>query len=137
MINKVCFAEPLWTVDTNVKKGLKLQKQAAMVILCRRVASQFFFSGKPEGSFGLSCIFIFRNERNLFIYLFIYLAFSLSGEGHCYKFPQLQQALLYEENWMTKSARVSQKLLSQGLPGSQVATRLLCADTRANKSIFQ
>ena len=71
------------------------------------------------------------------IYLFIYLAFSLSGEGHCYKFPQLQQALLYEENWMTKSARVSQKLLSQGLPDLQVATRLLCADTRANKSIFQ
>ena len=27
--------------------------------------------------------------------LFIYLAFSLSGEGHCYRFPQLQQALLY------------------------------------------
>ena len=32
---------------------------------------------------------------DLFIYLFIYLAFSLSGEGHCYRFPQLQQALLY------------------------------------------
>ena len=27
--------------------------------------------------------------------LFIYLTFSLSGEGHCYWFPQLQQALLY------------------------------------------
>ena len=27
--------------------------------------------------------------------LFIYLTFSLSGEGHCYRFPQLQQALLY------------------------------------------
>ena len=29
------------------------------------------------------------------VYLSIYLAFSLSGEGHCYRFPQLQQALLY------------------------------------------
>ena len=26
--------------------------------------------------------------------IFFYLAFSLSGEGHCYRFPQLQQALL-------------------------------------------
>ena len=28
-------------------------------------------------------------------FFLIYLAFSLSGEGHCYRFPQLQQALLY------------------------------------------
>ena len=34
-------------------------------------------------------------DGKLFIYLFIYLAFSLSGEGHCYRCPQLQQALLY------------------------------------------
>ena len=27
--------------------------------------------------------------------LFIYLTFSLPREGHCYRFPQLQQALLY------------------------------------------
>ena len=33
--------------------------------------------------------------ENILRYLFIYLAFSLSGEGHCYRFPQLQQALLY------------------------------------------
>ena len=35
-------------------------------------------------------------RKKIFIYLFyllIYLAFSLSGEGHCYRFPQLQQAL--------------------------------------------
>ena len=48
------------------------------------------FSGKPEGPFCVSCIFIFRNERN----------------------------------WMKKSARVSEKLVSPGLPGLQVATRL-------------
>ena len=36
-----------------------------------------------------------ESGRLLVIYLFIYLAFSLSGEGHCYRFPQLQQALLY------------------------------------------
>ena len=35
---------------------------------------------------------LFSVRKNL---LFIYLAFSLSGEGHCYRFPQLQQALLY------------------------------------------
>ena len=55
----------------------------------KRAASQFF-SGKPEGTFCLSCTFIFRNERNL----------------------------------MKKSARVLEKLVSPGLPGLQVATRL-------------
>ena len=58
--------------------------------ISRCVASQFF-SGKPEGSFCLSCTFIFRNERN----------------------------------WMKKSARVSEKLVSPGFPGLQVATRLI------------
>ena len=42
----------------------------------------------PEGSFCLSCTFIFRNERN----------------------------------WMKKSARASEKPVSPGLPGLQVAT---------------
>ena len=31
-----------------------------------------------------------------------------------------------ERNWMKKSARVSEKLVSPGLPGLQVATRLIC-----------
>ena len=31
-----------------------------------------------------------RKHNDLFIYLF---SFPLSGEGHCYRFPQLQQAL--------------------------------------------
>ena len=30
-----------------------------------------------------------------------------------------------ERNWMKKSARVSEKLVSPGLPGLQVATRLI------------
>ena len=55
-----------------------------------QACSQPVFSGKPEGSFCLSCTFIFRNERN----------------------------------WMKKSARVLEKLVSLGLPGLQVATRL-------------
>ena len=33
-------------------------------ITARRVLSQPVFPGKPEGSFRLSCTFIFRNERN-------------------------------------------------------------------------
>ena len=48
------------------------------------------FSGMPEGPFCLSCIFIFRKERN----------------------------------WMKKSARVWEKMVSLGLPYLQVATRL-------------
>ena len=45
-----------------------------------------------------------------------------------------------ERNWMKKSARVSEKLVSPGLPGLQVATRLIgrqykvvFADRRTNK----
>ena len=38
---------------------------------------------------------VYLPDKVNIIYLFIYLAFSLSGEGHCYRFPQLQQALLY------------------------------------------
>ena len=39
------------------------------------------------------CLQSGKMKAEFFIYLFIYLAFSLSGEGHCYRFPQLQQAL--------------------------------------------
>ena len=37
------------------------------------------------------------------ICMFIYLAF-LSGEGHCYRFPQLQQAFVVEEVTVTTPA---------------------------------
>ena len=66
-----------------------------MIFPCKRVASQFFFwkaRNDFEGPFCLSCIFIFRNERN----------------------------------WMKKGSRVSEKLVSPGLPGLQVTTRLPC-----------
>ena len=33
------------------------------------------------------------NKYRIYATYFFYLAFSLSGEGHCYRFPQLQQAL--------------------------------------------
>ena len=96
----------------------------------------FFFLVSPGDH--LVCLVSSFSEMKE-IYLFIYLfSFFPVGRGTLLQVsPIIQQALLYEENWMTKSARVSQKLLSQGLPDLQVATRLLCADTRANKSIFQ
>ena len=49
-------------------------------------------------------------------------SFLVSGGPFC-----LSSTFIFrnERNWMKKSARVSEKLVSPGLPGSQVATRLL------------
>ena len=43
----------------------------------------------PQGPFTAPC----QSPIQYIFDLMIYLAFSLSGEGHCYRFPQLQQAL--------------------------------------------
>ena len=63
------------------------------IFLARHFLARYFFSSKyPLITPTMNYTYL---STYLFLSISIYLTFSLSGEGHCYRFPQLQQALLY------------------------------------------